>query len=54
MRGFCADCGSSLTFEEAAAPGMLFLHIGGFDDPSSFEPVASSHSGERLPWMLPI
>jgi hypothetical protein len=51
MRGFCAVCGSTLTFEEAAATGMLFLHLGSFDDPSSFEPLTSSHAGERLPWM---
>ena len=51
MRGFCAGCGSTLTFEEVTAPDMLFLHIGSFDDPGSLRPATSSHTGERLPWM---
>src|SRR5215203_1283128 len=51
LRGFCAECGSTLTFEEAAAPDMLFLHIGSFDEPQVFRPVASSHGSERLPWV---
>ena len=31
-RGFCPDCGSSLTYESNRFPGYLQLHIGSLDD----------------------
>ncbi len=51
IRGFCAGCGSTLSFEDSAAPDGLSVHIGAFDDPGLFKPLTSSHSGERLPWV---
>lgn len=41
-RGFCAVCGTPLTYE-SDDHAMLDLTVGSFDDPSRFEPV--SHSG---------
>ncbi|MGI4731670.1 MAG: GFA family protein [Janthinobacterium lividum] len=41
-RGFCAACGTPLTYEGNASDG-LDLTVGSFDDPSTLRPV--SHSG---------
>jgi hypothetical protein len=41
-RGFCAACGTPLTYERGDATGMD-LTVGSFDDPSRFVPT--SHSG---------
>ena len=41
-RGFCAACGSPLTYE-GHGTDVLDLTVGSFDDPSSLHPV--SHSG---------
>lgn len=42
LRGFCATCGTPLTYEGTGA-ASLDLTVGSFDDPSRFRPV--SHSG---------
>ena len=42
-RGFCAACGTSLTFEYLEGSDKLDLIVGSFDDPSRFRP--SSHFG---------
>ena len=41
-RGFCAACGTPLTYEGEGADGMD-LTVGSFDDPGAFYPV--SHAG---------
>ncbi len=41
-RGFCAACGTPLTYEGDGSDGMD-LTVGSFDDPSTFTPV--EHSG---------
>ena len=42
VRGFCAACGTPLTYEAHGADGMD-LTVGSFDDPSAFRPV--EHAG---------
>lgn len=42
-RGFCAACGTSLTFEYLADSDQIDLIVGTFDDPSRFRPT--SHFG---------
>lgn len=42
QRGFCAACGTPLTYEGDGSDGMD-LTVGSFDDPSRFHPV--SHAG---------
>lgn len=39
QRGFCAVCGTSLTYEADGEP-MMDLTVGSFDEPSRFRPVA--------------
>lgn len=47
-RGFCADCGTPLTYE---APDGLALAIGAFDDPSSLAPVIQYGIEGKLPYV---
>jgi len=51
-RGFCARCGSTLTFEGERWPGEVHLHVGAFDDPASLPPSGKhAFAEERLPWL---
>lgn len=42
-RGFCSECGTSLTFEYLEGTDKMDLIVGTFDDPSRFRPA--SHFG---------
>lgn len=46
-RGFCADCGTPLTYE---APDGIALAIGAFDDPALVVPVIQYGIEGRLPY----
>jgi hypothetical protein len=48
-RGFCADCGTPLTFEPDDGP--VELAIGAFDDPAAIPPVIQHDLAARLPWL---
>lgn len=48
QRGFCADCGTPLTFE---APDGIGLAIGAFDDPSAIRPLIQWGTEEKLPYV---
>ena len=48
-RGFCADCGTPLTYDEATSPHVNFA-IGAFDDPASIAPNGQVGTEARLPW----
>jgi hypothetical protein len=47
-RGFCAACGTPLTFEPDG--GDVDLAIFAFDDPSGLEPVVQLARDQRQPW----
>ncbi|HZZ35843.1 MAG TPA: GFA family protein [Caulobacteraceae bacterium] len=47
-RGFCGECGTTLTFEYSAE--VTELAIGAFDDPTPLAPVIQMELGQRLPW----
>jgi len=47
-RGFCADCGTPLTFE---APDGIALTIASFDDPSSIRPAIQWGTEAKLPYV---
>jgi hypothetical protein len=47
-RGFCADCGTPLTYE---APDGLALAIGAFDDPSLLAPQIQWGVEAKLPFV---
>lgn len=51
QRGFCARCGSTLTYEGDRWPTELHLHLGAFDDPAVLVPTGQAFAEERLPWL---
>lgn len=50
-RGFCADCGSHLTYEGARWPGEIHVHLGTLDQPERIEPTGHAFASERPPWL---
>jgi hypothetical protein len=48
FRGFCADCGTPLTYE---APDGVALAIAAFDDPSSIRPTIQWGTEAKLPYV---
>jgi hypothetical protein len=51
LRGFCAQCGSTMTYEGDRWPSEIHFHIGVFDDPESFAPQGHAFPEERLSWL---
>ena len=50
-RGFCARCGSTLTYEFDSFPGEIHIHIGAMDRPEDFPPHGRpTFPEERVPW----
>ena len=51
-RGFCPDCGTTLTWEgDGEELGMLVeIHMGTLDDPSALAPKCHVHHDERVAW----
>jgi hypothetical protein len=51
-RGFCADCGTPLTFEAASGEGdHIALTIATFDDPGAFPPMRQIKVTDRIGWI---
>ena len=50
-RGFCAACGSTLTYEGERWPTEIHLHVGAFDDPAPYAPKGHAFASERLAWL---
>jgi hypothetical protein len=50
QRGFCANCGSTLTCANERRPNETHFHVGAFEKPATFEPTGEAFAGERLPW----
>jgi len=50
-RGFCAACGSTLTYEGARWPTEIHFHVGAFDLPQDFPPKGQAFVEERIPWL---
>ena len=50
-RGFCARCGTSLTFESTRWPDDVHLMVDNFESPESFTPQCHVFAGERMPWL---
>ncbi|MCC7268948.1 MAG: GFA family protein [Caulobacteraceae bacterium] len=51
FRGFCARCGSTLTYEGERWPTEVHLHAGAFDDPAAVPPQGEVHTEERIAWL---
>jgi hypothetical protein len=50
LRQFCGACGSPLSTIADHAPGMVFVKVGAFDDPSWLEPRLACWTSQELPW----
>jgi len=48
QRGFCADCGTPLSYEPDGLPPEIA--IGALDEPSAVPPVIQIGTESRLPW----
>jgi hypothetical protein len=48
---FCPDCGGTVFYSVAAAPGIIAVPIGTFADPSFPPPTVSVHETRRHPWV---
>lgn len=52
-RGYCAACGTPLSYSGRQWAAETHLLIGTFDDPGGLEPGEDTFAGERLPWVKP-
>ncbi len=51
VRGFCARCGSSLTFKDENDPDMLWLTMGSLDQPDAVNPGEHWFAADKLSWL---
>ena len=49
-RGFCGDCGSSLTWSSPRFPDYVQLQLGSLDNPDTVVPQAHVHCAKKLAW----
>jgi hypothetical protein len=49
-RGFCANCGSPITYQRNDAD-ILVIWIGTLDEPAAFEPRAHWWTDSKIPWV---
>ena len=49
-RGFCSDCGTPLTYENAALPDEVHIYAASLTDPSAVKPSRHVFTDEQLPW----
>ncbi|HEY5724289.1 MAG TPA: GFA family protein [Allosphingosinicella sp.] len=52
-RGFCARCGTSLTYRRANRPGLFDVTTSLLDEPEAFPPTKEIWVEERLTWIEP-
>ena len=50
-RGFCASCGTSLTYRRDNRPGLFDVTTASLDDPEAFPPAKEIWMEERLSWV---
>ncbi len=50
QRGFCANCGTPLSYEADRFPGEIHLYICTLDEPDAFEASAHVYASERVAW----
>jgi hypothetical protein len=51
VRTFCGDCGTSISYADAALTDEIYVTIGFFDHPDRFSPQAHAYWGMKLPWL---
>jgi hypothetical protein len=53
-RGFCARCGTSLTFEAKDFPDEVDIATATLDDPDTLPPRDNIYASTRLRWMVGV
>ncbi len=51
-RGFCRDCGTSLTYRNAARANEIDVALGTLDDPAALKPQMHIWVQDKLPWIV--
>lgn len=51
FRGFCKDCGTSLTWEAEVNGSWLGIHISTFDQPEQLPPSEHVFHGDSISWV---
>jgi len=51
LRGFCAACGSSLTYRHATRPAEIDVTLATLDEAAGFAPRRHLWVGDKLPWV---
>jgi hypothetical protein len=52
--GFCPVCGSTVYWEPAEAPELVYVAVGAFADPQFPPPRVSVYEERRHPWALAV
>lgn len=50
-RGFCARCGTQVSFAADYMPGLVDITVGSLDHPERMPPALHYWDSERLPWV---
>jgi hypothetical protein len=50
QRGYCAACGTPLSYSGQKWAGETHLLVGAFDEPEQFVPTGDAFAEEKLPW----
>lgn len=50
MRGFCAECGTSLTYQRESRAQMIDVTTATLDFPDRYAPTCEIWTSHRLPW----
>ena len=51
FRGFCAVCGSTISYQGTNLPEMIHLHIGILNSADDFEPQGDENVSNKLSWV---
>jgi hypothetical protein len=51
LRGFCRECGTSLTYRHERRAAEIDITLASLDDPGAFAPQMHVWVGEKLPWV---
>jgi hypothetical protein len=51
-RGFCPECGSTLSFRDTRYPGYATLTIASLDDPNQVRPTRHIYTDSQLKWLV--
>jgi hypothetical protein len=52
LRGFCAACGTSLTYRNEAHPAEIDVALATLDDAARFAPQVHLWVADKLPWVV--